>query len=146
MGIFTVFRNLVGTVVFFGIANYYYGPVHFVDLAAPYLWKWMLLYGSIIIVGGQTLWFTGLKGARSLDVSLASSATPIAGVMAAFLILGERPLPAQYIGGAVLLLGIVIGLLAGRGKSREAKRVAKERVDDTPSLVKAERGSGFKGI
>ena len=146
MGIFTVFRNLVGTVVFFGIANYYYGPVHFVDLAAPYLWKWMLLYGSIIIVGGQTLWFTGLKGSRSLDVSLASSATPIAGVMAAFLILGERPLTAQYIGGAVLLLGIVIGLLAGRGKSREAKRVAKSRVNDTPSLVKAERGSGFKGI
>jgi drug/metabolite transporter (DMT)-like permease len=146
MGIFTVFRNLVGTVVFFGIANYYYGPVHFVDLAAPYLWKWMLLYGSIIIVGGQTLWFTGLKGARSLDVSLASSATPIAGVMAAFLILGERPLTAQYIGGTVLLLGIGIGLLGGRGKSREAKRVAKSRVDDTPSLVKAERGSGFKGI
>ncbi len=146
MGIFTVFRNMVGTVVFFGIANYYYGPVHFLDLAAPYLWKWMLLYGSIIIVGGQTLWFTGLKGARSIDVSLASSATPIAGVMAAFLILGERPLTAQYIGGAVLLLGIAIGLLAGRRKAREAKQISTSRVDDTPSLVKAERGSGFKGI
>ena len=146
MGIFTVFRNMVGTVVFFGIANYFYGPVHFVDLAAPYLWKWMLLYGSIIIVGGQTLWFTGLKGARSLDVSLASSATPIAGVMAAFLILGERPMTAQYIGGAVLLFGIAIGLLAGRGKSKEAKQISTSRVDDTPSLVRAERGTGFKGI
>ena len=146
MGIFTVFRNMVGTIVFFGIANYYYGPVHFVDLASPYLWKWMLLYGSIIIVGGQTLWFTGLKSARSIDVSLASSATPIAGVLAAFLILGERPMTAQYIGGAVLICGILIGLLGGRSGSKKVKRITIRKVDDTPSALKAERGTGFKGI
>ena len=146
MGIFTVFRNMVGSVVFFGIANYYYGPVHFVDLASPYLWKWMLLYGSIIIVGGQTLWFTGLKSARSIDVSLASSATPIAGVLAAFVILGERPMTAQYIGGAVLICGILIGLLGGRRGSKETTITSTREVDETPSSVKAERGTGFKGI
>lgn len=146
LGIFTVFRNMVGTVVFFGIANYYYGPVHFVDLVSPFVWKWMLLYGSIIIVGGQVLWFTGLKAARSLDISLASSATPIVGVLAAFLILGERPMSAQYIGGAVLVCGIVIGLLAGRSGPKEEKRISTDRVDETPSEVKAERGTGFKGI
>ena len=146
LGIFTVFRNMVGTVVFFGIANYYYGPVHFVDLVSPFLWKWMLLYGSIIIVGGQVLWFTGLKTARSLDVSLASSATPIVGVLAAFLMLGERPTSAQYIGGAVLVCGIVIGLFAGRSRPKVEKRIATDKVDETPSEVKAERGTGFKGI
>ena len=146
LGIFTVFRNMVGTVVFFGIANYYYGPVHFVDLVSPFLWKWMLLYGSIIIVGGQVLWFTGLKTARSLDVSLASSATPIVGVLAAFLMLGERPMAAQYVGGAVLVCGIVIGLVAGRSRSKVEKRVPTDKVDETPPEVKAERGTGFKGI
>jgi drug/metabolite transporter (DMT)-like permease len=146
MGIFTVFRNMVGTLVFFGIANYYYGPVHFVDLASPYLWKWMLLYGGIIIVGGQTLWFTGLKSARSLDVSLASSSTPIAGVLAAFLILGEQPVTGQYIGGAVLICGIIIGLLASRSRSKETKQIPIKKVDETSSEVKAERGTGFKGI
>ena len=146
MGIFTVFRNMVGTVVFFGIANYYYGPIHFVDLASPFLWKWMLLYGSIIIVGGQILWFTGLKEVRSIDVSLASSATPIAGVLAAFLILGERPMTAQYIGGIVLVFGIVIGLLASHRKSKADTRVLTEKHDNAASAVKAERGTGFKGI
>ena len=146
MGIFTVFRNMVGTLVFFGIANYYYGPVHFADLASPYLWKWMLLYGGIIIVGGQTLWFTGLKSARSLDVSLASSSTPIAGVLAAFLILGERPLTGQYIGGAVLICGILIGLFASRSRSKATKQIPIKKVDETPSEVKVERGIGFKGI
>jgi len=146
LGIFTVFRNMVGTVVFFGIANYYYGPVHFVDLASPFVWKWMLLYGSIIIVGGQVLWFTGLKAARSLDVSLASSATPIVGVLAAFLILGERPMSAQYIGGTVLVCGIVIGLFAGRSRSKKEKRISTDKIDDAASAVKAERGTGFKGI
>jgi drug/metabolite transporter (DMT)-like permease len=146
LGIFTVFRNMVGTVAFFGVASYYYGPVHFVDLASPFLWKWMLLYGGIIVVGGQVLWFTGLKAARSIDVLLASSATPIAGVLAAFLMLGERPMNAQYIGGVVLVLGIVIGLLAGRSQSKEDTRVSTDKVDDAPSAVKAERGTGFKGV
>jgi drug/metabolite transporter (DMT)-like permease len=146
LGIFTVFRNMVGTVVFFGVASYYYGPVHFVDLASPFLWQWMLLYGSIIIVGGQVLWFTGLKTARSIDVLLASSATPIAGVLAAFLILGERPMTAQYIGGFVLVCGIVIGLLAGRSRSKEDTRVPTDKDDNAASAVKAERGTGFKGI
>ena len=38
----------------------------------------------------------------------------IAGVLAAFLILGEQPVIGQYIGGAVLICGILIGLLASR--------------------------------
>lgn len=146
MGIFTVFRNMVGTVVFFAIACYYYGPIHFVDLAAPFLWKWMLVYGGIIIVGGQVLWFTGLKVSRSIDVLLASSATPIAGVLAAFLILGERPVNAQYIGGAILVLGIAIGLFAGRRHAEVDKKVFTEKVVDAPSVVRAERATGFKGI
>jgi drug/metabolite transporter (DMT)-like permease len=146
LGIFTVFRNMVGTVVFFGIANYEYGPIHFVDLVSPFVWKWMLLYGSVIVVGGQVLWFTGLKAARSLDVSLASSATPIVGVLAAFLILGERPLSAQYIGGVVLVCGIAIGLFAGRSRAKEDLQESQQAVDDAASVVKAERGTGFKGI
>jgi drug/metabolite transporter (DMT)-like permease len=92
------------------------------------------------------LWFTGLKAARSLDISLASSATPIVGVLAAFLILGERPTSAQYIGGAILVCGIVIGLLAGRSRSKEEKRITTDKVEETAAEVKAERGTGFKGI
>jgi hypothetical protein len=53
---------------------------------------------------------------------------------------------AQYIGGAVLVCGIIIGLIAGRSGPKEEKRISTDKVDETASEVKAERGTGFKGI
>ncbi len=143
LGIFTVFRNAVGTVFFFVAAVYLYGAEHFMDVTSPFLWQWMLVYGGIIIVGGQVLWFTGLRTARSIDVSLATSASPIAGVLAAYLILGERPLDAQYIGGGTLVLGIVVGLLGSRRRFAEASEAP---VMDTASALEAETRAGFKGV
>ena len=119
---------------------------HFRDLASPFLWQWMLVYGGIIIVGAELAWFTGLKKARTVDASLATSSTMLAGVLAAFLLLGERPVPAQYIGGAVVLLGIAIGLL-GERFSRRGEAPERLAARDTVEFVRnAERGIGFKGI
>ena len=146
LGIFTVFRNALGALVFFCIASYLYGPAHFMDLTSPFLWEWMLVYGGIIIVCGQVAWFTGLKTARSIDVSLATSAAPVAGVLAAFLILGEQPMSAQYIGGGVLVVGIAVGLLGGRIRRPEAKPEPAALVDAAPSALAAECKTGFKGI
>lgn len=143
LGIFTVFRNAVGTAFFFVAASYLYGVEHFMDVTSPFLWQWMLVYGGIIIVGGQVLWFTGLRTARSIDVSLATASSPIAGVLAAFLILGERPLSAQYIGGGVLVLGIGVGLLGSR---RRAVEVPEEPLEDAASALEAECRAGFKGV
>ena len=103
----------------------------------------MLLYGGIIIVCGQVFWFTGLKTARSTEVALATSAAPIAGVLAAFLILGEHPLGAQYIGGAVLVLGIVVGLIGNRRRSANDQDASQ---DDSASALEAECKAGFKGV
>ena len=142
IGIFSVVRTAVGTVVFFVAASLLYGPEHFTDLASPFLWQWMLVYGGIVIVGGQIAWYRGLKTARHIDVSLATSAAPIAGVLGAYLILGEQPMTAHYVGGAVLMLGIAIGLLGGRGKAatdREAAPTAR-------SAIAAEGRAGFRGV
>ncbi|QMU62306.1 MAG: EamA family transporter [Gammaproteobacteria bacterium] len=108
LGIFSVFRSAVGTIVFFIIASYLFGLGHFVDIGSPFLWKWMLVYGGIIIVSGQLAWDTGVRKSQSTDVSLATSFAPVSGVLAAYLILGEQPSSAHYIGGAVLLSGIAI--------------------------------------
>ncbi|MEE9300359.1 MAG: DMT family transporter [Alphaproteobacteria bacterium] len=143
LGIFMVFRNALGTVVFFFAALYLYGAEHFMDLTSPFLWQWMLVYGGVIIVAGQLTWFAGLKAARSIDVSLATSATPVAGVLAALLILGERPMSAHYIGGGVLVLGILVGLLGARAKAPEARAEPSERC---ASALTAEGRTGFKGI
>jgi drug/metabolite transporter (DMT)-like permease len=40
--------------------------------------------------------------------SLAGSFTPIVGIIAAYLVLGEAPTLAQYIGGSLILVGILL--------------------------------------
>ena len=107
LGVFSGFRMLIGTVFFFVAASVLFGPSHFMDLASPFLWKWMLLYSAVIVVGGQLVWLKGLKQSSASEVSWAAAFNPIAGILAAFLILGEAPTMAQYIGGAVIFCGIV---------------------------------------
>ncbi len=147
IGIFSVFRSAVGTIAFFIIAAYLYGLEHFIDIGSPFLWKWMLVYGGLIIVTGQLAWDSGVRKSTSADVSLATSFAPIAGVLAAFLILGEQPTQAHYVGGGVLLLGIAICLYATLKKLREEKlqeiKIAEK--DAVPSL-EAECRTGFKGV
>lgn len=107
IGMFSIVRTAIGTTVFFAVVMILYSPDHFIDVGSPFLWQWMLVYGGVIVVGGQLCWFTGLKTSVTSEVSLASSFSPIAGVLAAFLLLGDAPTLAQYIGGAVIVAGII---------------------------------------
>ncbi len=43
LGIFSVLRTAIATVVFFTIAAYLFGPIHFIDVFSRELWKWMLV-------------------------------------------------------------------------------------------------------
>ena len=133
LGVFSVFRNVVGSIIFFVVVLIMLGPGHFMDLFRPVLWGWMLLYGGIIVVGGQLSWFSGIKRVTPADISLASAFSPIAGVIFAYLILSEIPMTAQIIGGAVILCGIAVGL-AGDLKfpQREAKRTRSVKSEDKP--------------
>ncbi|MEW5858933.1 MAG: DMT family transporter, partial [Cyanobacteriota bacterium] len=108
LGIYTLFRTALGSIVFFFAALYFYGSNHFMDIFSPFLWQWMLVYGGVIVAVGQSAWFTGLKTTTASEASLASSFTPIIGIVTAYLILGEVPTLAQYIGGSVLLGGILL--------------------------------------
>ena len=102
LGIFTVVRTAVGTVVFFVAAAYLFGFDHFQDAFSPFLWKWMLVYGAVIIVAGQITWFKGIATTSAPQVSLASTFTPVAGVIFAVLLLGENPDRAVLVGGAII--------------------------------------------
>ncbi len=147
IGIFSVFRTAVGTTFFFIIANYLFGPEHFVDLTSPFLWKWMIIYGGIIIVSGQYAWDAGLRKSNSTDVSLATSFSPIAGVLGALLILGELPLFAHYIGGSILMFGIFLGLIASIQINYQKNNVIKDsKLHHSKRIMEAECKTGFKGI
>ena len=42
LGIFSVFRNIIATIIFFIFAIYFYGFEHSSDVGSPFLWQWML--------------------------------------------------------------------------------------------------------
>ncbi|NES83242.1 MAG: DMT family transporter [Moorea sp. SIO2B7] len=141
LGIFTIFRTFTGLVIFFAIVIKLYGGHHFIDVLSPLLWQWMLFYGAVILVGGQLCWFMGLKATGASDVSLASSFSPIAGILAAYLILGEAPNMAQYIGGSIIIIGIILNQIGVYAKNR------KNNIQPMFNNAKeAEIEIGFKGI
>jgi drug/metabolite transporter (DMT)-like permease len=134
LGVYNVTRTALGTLVFFVLALWLYGPHHFTDVFAPFLWKWMLIYGPVIVVLGQSCWIQGLRRSSVSQASLVSSFTPIAAILAAYLILGEAPTFAHYVGGGVILVGIGLSQI-GIQRSRSTQT--------TPDI---EAGVGFKGI
>ena len=137
LGIFTIFRTAVGTLIFFSLTVKLYGVEHFMDVFAPIVWQWMLLYGIVIVVGGQLAWFKGLKTTTAADVSLANSINPIAGIIFAFLILGEVPTLAHYIGGSSIIIGIVFNQIGATRLNKTEKSKAAESMEEQV---------GFKGI
>ncbi|MEM8805251.1 MAG: DMT family transporter [Cyanobacteria bacterium P01_G01_bin.38] len=139
LGIFNVFRMLVGTVVFFVATVALYGPTHFMDITSPFLWQWMLFYSAIIVVGGQLAWFKGLKQSTASEISLATAFNPIAGVLAAYLILSEVPTGGQYVGGAVILGGIALNQIG-------VKRLSVSVPEQQPTPKEMGEAIAFKGV
>ena len=143
LGLFSLVRNALGTVVFFVIAFHLFGAEHFMDVGSPLLWQWMLFYGSVIVVGGQLLWLSGLKRSSVAEVSLANSFNPIAGIIAAFLILGEAPTQAHYVGGFVIVIGIVLNQI---GLLRAQEPPKPETQNAIAEEIEMSSEAGFKGI
>jgi drug/metabolite transporter (DMT)-like permease len=141
LGFFNIVRTAIGTVVFFVAAILLFGSEHFAEAFSPLLWQWMLLYGAVIVVGGQLCWFAGLKTSSASEVSLANSFNPLAGILAAYLILSEVPTFAQYMGGVVILIGIVLNQI---GITRQA--ITPVPAPPTQKAIEQEMEVGFRGI
>mgnify|MGYP002777039409 CR=1 FL=1 len=141
LGIFSIYRTVLGTVIFFILANALYGSNHFAEALSPFLWGWMFLYASVIVVVGQLCWLAGLRKATSAETNLASSCNPLVAILMAYLILGEVPSTPQYIGGCIILIGIVLSLI---GTLRQAKTAVKP-VRLSPGNMMG-MGIGFKGF
>jgi drug/metabolite transporter (DMT)-like permease len=144
LGFSSIFRTALGTVIFFFLALALYGNQHFMGVFSPFLWEWMLLYGAVIVVVGQSFWAVGLRSTPLSEASLVASFTPIIGILAAYLVLGEDPTQAQYIGGSVILLSIVLSQIGIHGKPSPSLVVTGE---SSMSMERAlESRIGFKGI
>ncbi|MBE9205461.1 DMT family transporter [Nostoc sp. LEGE 06077] len=143
LGIFTIYRTAVGTIVFFFLALRLYGQHHFAEVFSPFLWRWMLLYSVVIVVLGQSFWFKGLRATTVSVASLVGSFTPIAGIVAAYFILDEAPTLPQYIGGSLIIVGILISQL---GVMRHTRLTAAADQVNSTQVQQVESEMGFKGI
>ncbi|SLN69832.1 EamA-like transporter family protein [Roseovarius litorisediminis] len=113
MGIFSIYRATIGTLIYFLLISALQGPQQFQDIFSPVLLKWIWVYAIIVVIIGQLSWFMALKYARSDDMSLATSFSPLAGIIFAMLLLAENPGPAFVPGGALILLAICVGRMNG---------------------------------
>lgn len=144
LGIYAIYRTVVGTIFYFFLALYLFGRDHFQDVFHPTVWEYVWIYAVIVVIGGQFAWALALKHARSGDVSLATSFSPVAGILIAMVLLGEDPGPGLLPGGAVILLGIVIGQY-GRMRSRRMREDCATKRQAAERALEHEGEVNFKG-
>jgi drug/metabolite transporter (DMT)-like permease len=143
LGIHNTVRTGLGTIVYFGLALWMYGFEHFMGVLSPFLWQWMLLYGTVIVVIGQSLWNIGFRTSSIATASLVGSFAPIVGILAAYLILGEIPTRAQYIGGIIILTGLFLGQVGIKARTKRLKSIGVKSIETEQEI---EARMGFRGI
>jgi drug/metabolite transporter (DMT)-like permease len=146
LGIFSIYRTVLGTIIYYWLAIWLYGSMHFQDLFSSVVLKWVWVYAIIVIIIGQFAWNIGLKNARSGDVSLATSFSPVAALIIAMILLGEDPGPGLIPGGAVILAAIAVGQF-GRIRRQRAEAAEEKRKQElaTDEALEAESRVNFKG-
>jgi len=123
-GIFNIFRVGVGAFIFFWIVMALFGLDHFADLLSPFLWAWMVLYGGVIVALKIYLRYIGLRHAQASEIAISSAIIPITSIFFAYVILGDVPGTAQWIGGSITMFGILMALLS---KLLEKEKVILQR-------------------
>jgi drug/metabolite transporter (DMT)-like permease len=138
LGIYGIFRTGLGSIVFFVFAIYLYGVGHFSEILSPFLWQWMLIYGGIIVVIGQSLWIKGSRESSLAVSTIISCFHPIAGMLFSYWILAEVPNIQQIAGSLILLLGLLLSQIK-RNHDQDPPVLSELR----PSNV---TGNSFKGL
>jgi drug/metabolite transporter (DMT)-like permease len=139
VGIYGIFRTGLGSIVFFFFAIQLYGSGHFDGIFSPFLWQWMLVYGGIIVVVGQSLWIEGLRKSSLAMSTIVSCFHPIAGMLFAYWILAAVPTIQQAIGSIILILGLLLS---------QVKNDRQKDMPLSPSELRPgnQSGGGFSGL
>lgn len=136
MGIFAVFRTVIGASLYLLLVSAAFGTDQLQDVFAPVLWQWVWVYAALVIVLGQIAWNFGLKHARAGDVALATSFSPLAAILIAMTLLGEDPGPGLIPGASLILIAIVIGNLGRSARHSDPANSPEQRPRwETPEWV-----------
>lgn len=68
----------------------------------------VVLLGTVFTGLPHTLFIAGMRGTSASYASLAGTLEPVYGVLAAFVVLGERPTPRTLAGGAIILSTVAL--------------------------------------
>jgi drug/metabolite transporter (DMT)-like permease len=138
VGIYGIFRTGLGSIIFFIFAVILYGSGHFAEMLSPFLWQWMLIYGGMIVVVGQSLWIKGSRESTLTLSTIVSCFHPIAGMIFAYWILAELPTMPQVIGSIILLFGLLLSQI-----KRDYQIAVPEPSELRPGI---QDGGGFSGL
>lgn len=125
LGALMFVRNFLSAIVFFVIASVFFGPEHFAEAFYGPLWGIMVVYGLVVIVAAQLLWYRSVAQLTPASVARWTVMTPALAVGFAFLINGERPSWVQLTALGVITAGIVVSSLGKRtpkGQSDSAEQ------------------------
>lgn len=87
-------------------------------------WRELAVVGYLAALStlvGYGLWTRLLQRYPASTVAPLSLLVPVVGLLSSLLLLGERPLPQQWLGTAGVLLGMCINQFGGRGLQRAAR-------------------------
>ncbi|MEL6441499.1 MAG: DMT family transporter [Cyanobacteria bacterium J06621_8] len=118
-------RNFISAIVFFSIAVSLFGFSHFGDAFSGGLWVVMFIYGLVVVVLAQLLWYAALKRLDSKTVGGITALSPIFGITYAYLINGESPSQVQFSALIIILLGLVISNLGSKKPPANEKDLKK---------------------
>ncbi len=126
-------RNFVSAIVFFIIAIALFGFSHFADIFSGSLWIVMSVYGLIVVVLAQLLWYSALKRLDSKTVGALGALSPIFGISYAYLLNGESPSTVQLSALVVIIIGLLISNI-GKNKPKQTESVV-EKMSDMESCA-----------
>lgn len=83
-------------------------------LTALDLKQWLALfwYGFVVTALGYVFWYAGIKLCPASSAAVFSGLMPLTALLLSFLLLGENPASAQWLGGGLVVAGM---LLTGAG-------------------------------
>lgn len=114
---FVTMASLIGTAMLFPLGFLEHG---YRDLPAwaPEAWRAIAVLGLISTVVAFLIFFWAVRRFGAGLAAMISYLAPVAALILAFAVLGERALPLQFVGAAVILLGV--RLAAGRTRGKRA--------------------------
>ncbi|MEM9702345.1 MAG: DMT family transporter [Planctomycetota bacterium] len=114
---FLLARNLLGAIIFYGLAMQMFGPDHFAEAFTPGLWPLMTAYALLVVVLAQWSWYYAIARLPGPTVSQWATALPALALGFSYLLLGKPPSALQWVSVALIVGGRLVMRRGGKNRS-----------------------------